>query len=82
MCKGRNGSCYRLPTMRVLPLPPPTHTHKHAHVPSQCAIAAVGKPIAIGFLSAARTAAAHPAILMGDILSDLPDVDNFCLRDR
>jgi DNA (cytosine-5)-methyltransferase 1 len=60
------------------PFPEPTHNCRDF----QANVMHKGKVIIAGFTSEEAALAAHPPVLLGDILGDLPPVDNFAVRDR
>jgi DNA (cytosine-5)-methyltransferase 1 len=66
------------PGQALPPAPKPTHNC----LDFQCPIAKHAKRITSGFVGEAEAADAFPPVLLGDIFSDLPEVDNFELHER
>ncbi|KAH7617097.1 putative DNA (cytosine-5)-methyltransferase 1 [Nannochloris sp. 'desiccata'] len=58
--------------------PEPTHLCRDF----QCPVFSKGKQLVAGFLTEESALAAHPPVLLGDVLGDFPEVDNFEVGDR
>jgi len=58
--------------------PEPTHLCRDF----QCPVFSKGKQLVAGFLTEESALAAHPPVLLGDVLGDIPEVDNFEIGDR